>query len=377
MDQILRLFSDYTFQVVAIGSVSLGVLSGLTGTFAVLRKQSLIGDSIAHSSLAGIAIAFMLTQTKNTEVLLLGALIIGLISTYITSFIAKNSRVNFESSMALVMASFFGLGLMLLTEIQKTPNSNQAGLNRFLFGQAATILERDVSLILIITAVVALATALFWKELKFFTFDPISAQIQGFNSKILNTLLSAFVVVSVVMGIQMVGVVLMSALLIAPAVAARQWTHSLLGMTLLSSLLGGISGLSGTIISSTVSQFPTGPGIVLVASVIVILSLLFAPQRGILARKITQSNVRKSHYDDILLLHLIENNKLVKDESYSKDVLVDIVKTDDHKMGSKSVDAWIHSLMNRSFLELTSDSLYSLTDSAYENLYLNGKGETL
>ncbi|AGN25044.1 manganese/zinc/iron ABC transporter permease [Erysipelothrix rhusiopathiae SY1027] len=119
INAIIDLFSNYTFQIVALGSIALGILTGVTGTFAVLRKQSLLGDSIAHSALAGITVAFIMTGTKNTEILLLGALIAGLLATFIINSISNNTRINFESAMALVMSVFFGVGFILLTHIQK------------------------------------------------------------------------------------------------------------------------------------------------------------------------------------------------------------------------------------------------------------------
>ncbi len=146
MNEIRLLLSDYTFQVVALGSALLGVTSGVLGCFAVLRKQSLLGDGVSHAALPGVVMAFLLTGSKNTEVLLLGALLTGIMSTLLIMIIVKYSRIKFDSALALVMSVFFGLGLVLLTYSQKVPNANQAGLNRFIYGQASTMLDRDVVL---------------------------------------------------------------------------------------------------------------------------------------------------------------------------------------------------------------------------------------
>ena len=370
---LFNLLNDYTFRIVAMGGILLGVLSGISGTFAVLRKQSLIGDSIAHASLAGIALAFMITQSKHTEVLLLGALIIGLICTAIINFFAHNSKVNIESAMALVMSTFFGIGLMLLTQIQKMPNSNQAGLNRFLFGQAATILQRDVILTLIVLIIVAVLMVLFWKELKVFTFDPVFSHTIGFKGVLLNILVSSFTVASVIMGIQMVGVVLMSALLIAPAVAARQWTQSLKSMTLLAGFIGGVSGFFGTMISSTVPKFPAGPAIVLIVSFIVIVSILFAPRRGIVYRKSMQKSAQRDFAADMLLIHFYTHHKYELDDEFHMERLYE-ANNDIYTLSKKRFHRLYKNLEHRDMITSKKES-FRLTDDGL--VFIQEKGGTV
>lgn len=284
MGAFLSLLQDYTFQTVAFGSALLGVISGVLGSFAVLRKQSLLGDGVSHSALPGVVMAFLLTGSKNTEILLAGALLTGLLATFLILHIVKHSRIKFDSALALVMSVFFGLGLVLLTYSQKVPNANQAGLKRFIYGQASTLLERDVLLMAICGIVLLLVVTLFWKEFKLFSFDAEFAQTIGFHTGKLNLLLSFLIVLAIIIGLQTVGVVLMSAMLIAPAVAARQWSNRLWLMVLLAALFGAVSGIVGTFLSSAVSGLPTGPVIVVCITVIAVFSLLFAPGRGILYR---------------------------------------------------------------------------------------------
>lgn len=284
MSSILALFQDYTFQTVALGSTLLGLISGVLGSFAVLRKQSLLGDGVSHSSLPGVVMAFVLLGSKNTEVLLLGALVSGLLATMLIVGIVRHTRVKFDSALALVMSVFFGLGLILLTYVQKIPNSNQAGLKRFIFGQASTLLKRDIDLMMICGLVLLVLVLLFWKEFKLVTFDSDFAQSLGFSPKKLNLLLSFMIVLAIIIGLQTVGVILMSAMLITPAVAARQWTNRLWVMVMLSALFGAVSSVAGTAVSSLVPKLPTGPAIVVCVSAIVVVSVLFAPGRGILHR---------------------------------------------------------------------------------------------
>ncbi|QIK69462.1 metal ABC transporter permease [Erysipelothrix sp. HDW6C] len=355
MQTIIDLFGNYTFQIVALGSIALGVLTGVTGTFAVLRKQSLLGDSIAHSALAGITMAFILTNTKNTEVLLIGALVAGLLATYIINMVSKNTRINFESAMALVMSVFFGIGFILLTQIQKSPDSQQAGLERFLFGQAATILERDVYFVVGVTVIVLVLMLLLWKEIKVFSFDPVYAHSIGLSTNFLNVVLSGFIVAAIIMGIQMVGVVLMSALIIAPAVAARQWTKSLAGMTILAGFIGALSGLGGTIVSTVVDKFPTGPAIVVIASIVVILSLLLAPGRGIINKLIRQHGAKQAFEADMAIINLLTHQLLDIDAEFSKDQLQDACIIDHHREG-KSFDRLFNNLTKRRMVERVDDS---------------------
>jgi len=292
MEHIINLFKDYTFQTVALGSGILGLISGVLGSFAVLRKQSLLGDGVSHAALPGVVMAFLLTGAKDTEILLLGALISGLLATWFIISIVKHTRIKFDSALALVMSVFFGLGLVLLTYVQKIPNSNQAGLKRFIFGQASTLLQRDVYFMTICGIVLLLLVILFWKEFKLFIFDAEYAKSLGFPTHRLNLLLSFMIVMGIIIGLQTVGVILMSAMLIAPAVAARQWTNKLWVMVVLSAVFGAISGIAGTAASSLSDKLPTGPAIVVFVSCIVIVSVLFAPGRGMLQKLIHRRNMK-------------------------------------------------------------------------------------
>lgn len=290
----MSLFTDYTFQVVALGSAILGVISGALGCFAVLRKESLLGDGVSHAALPGVVLMFMITGNKNTEILLLGALVAGIVASLSIIGIVRNSRVKFDAALALVMSSFFGLGMILLTYVQRKPNAQQAGLSRFIFGQASTLIRRDVIIMTGIAVVVFLVIFLFWKELKLFSFDPEFAQTLGFSTRKLTILLSFMTVLSIVVGLQTVGVILMSAMLISPAVAARQWTDSLFGMVLLAGIFGALCGVVGTLISSSLLKMPTGPSIVVCSSIIVLISLLFSPRRGMVFRLIKRKqSIRK------------------------------------------------------------------------------------
>ena len=351
---------DYTFLIVALGTVGLGILTGITGVFAVLRKQSLLGDSVSHSALAGIVLAYIITGSNRTEVLLLGALLVGLLATLLINIISRNSRVNFESAMALIMSTFFGLGFILLSQIQKNPDSQAAGLERFIFGQAATISQSDVILVIIVLLVVSVIMALTWKEIKLYVFDPVYTHTLGLNTNLLDVIISGFIVAGIIMGIQMVGVVLMSALIITPAVAARQWTKSLGAMLFLSALIGALSGLSGTVLSTVIDRFPPGPAIVVSASVIVFISILMAPQRGLIARKIRSYRVKENYEADMALINLLDHHLTNRETSFSKNQLKEACIIEGHQ-SDRSFNHLFHNLRRRKIIEYAQEDKYQLS----------------
>ncbi len=273
---------DYTLMIVALGSALLGLVSGALGTYAVLRQQSLLGDAISHAALPGIAIAFLLTGSKMPLILVFGAAVAGWLGTLLILSVVKLTRIKYDSALGLVLSTFFGFGLVLHTLIQRTGNANQAGLDTFLFGQAASILERDVVTMGILGGIAISVMLLFWKELKLLVFDEGFGTSVGLPIRALDILLTSLLVIAIVLGLQTVGAVLMSAMLVAPAAAARQWTNRLGPMVFLGALFGAIAGVSGTIISSSASRIPTGPTIVLCATTVVGFSIAFAPNRGLL-----------------------------------------------------------------------------------------------
>jgi manganese/zinc/iron transport system permease protein len=277
-----NLIFDYTMRTVASGAAVLGIVSGALGAFAVLRRQALLGDAVSHAALPGVVLAFLLTRSKEPLVLITGAGIAGWLAILWVTSITRSTRIKADSALGLVLSVFFGLGLMLLTFTQRLPDSRQAGLDTFLFGQAATLVEHDVAVMAGLGGGALFLMVLFWKELKLLSFDRDYSISLGFGAGALDALLTSLLVVAIVIGLQAVGVVLMSAMIVAPAAAARQWTNRLGVMVALSSAFGALSGVAGTLISSTASGLSTGPVIVLCASVVVIISMLFAPARGLL-----------------------------------------------------------------------------------------------
>jgi manganese/zinc/iron transport system permease protein len=275
------LLFDYTVRTVALGTALIGIVSGVLGSFAVLRRQSLLGDAISHAALPGVVIAFLVTRSKESLVLILGALVAGWLATLLVITVVRYTRIKEDSALGLALSVFFGFGLMLLAITQRLPDARQAGLDRFLFGQAAALIQRDVVTMSVIGLLALAVVALFWKEFKLLSFDPGYAASLGFPVRALDVALMTLLVVAVVIGLQAVGVILMSAMVVAPAAAARQWTNRLSLMVVLAACFGALSGLSGAVVSSVAPGLATGPVIVLIVSSIALISLALAPNRGL------------------------------------------------------------------------------------------------
>jgi manganese/zinc/iron transport system permease protein len=280
----LEIFQDPNTQWILFGSMLLGLSSGVIGSFAYLRKQSLMGDALAHAALPGVCLAFMITGSKSIFYFLIGALIAGLLATFLISYITRNTRIKQDSALGIILTVFFGIGIVLLTQIQHSDAGNQSGLDKFLFGQAASMIQSDVYTMAIISAILVGVCVLFFKEFKLLSFDPGFAKGIGLPVVFLDQFIMLLVVVAVVVGIQAVGVVLMAALLITPAVAARYWTEKLHVMVAVSGLFGVLSGMAGTLVSTMVSNLPTGPLTVLAATCLFVFSVFFAPKRGLVAK---------------------------------------------------------------------------------------------
>lgn len=295
------LLRHYNIRVVVLGTVLLGIGAAAIGCFAFLRKRSLVGDAVAHAALPGVAVAFMLTGTKNPAVFLIGAAIAGWLSMVAMDAIVRRSKIREDAAIGIVLSVFFGLGILLLTRIQKSGAADQAGLDKFLFGQAASLVTGDVVVFGAVSLGLVLGLALLHKEFKAISFNPDFARSIGLPVRGLELAMTTMLVLAVVVGIQAVGVVLMAAMLITPAAAARYWTDRLTVMLLLASIFGAVAGYGGAFVSYVAPRMPTGPWIVTAGTLIFLISLLAAPRRGVVARILrSRRNSRKTLEENIL-----------------------------------------------------------------------------
>lgn len=294
------LFSDYTARTILLGAASLGIVSGVVGSYAVLRKQSLVGDVMSHAALPGIVLAFIIMGVKEQLPIFIGAALSAVLAVFLINLVTSNSRIKTDSAMGMALSVFFGLGLVLLTYAQKMPDANQAGLDKFLFGQAEALVEKDVLVIGVTGLFALLVVGLFWKEFKLLCFDPDFGGTMGFSMKSLDLLVTAVIVSAIVIGLQTVGVVLMSSMLIAPAVAARQWTGSMGSMVILAALIAAVSGVTGVALSAGFENVPTGPAVIVCVSVIAFFSVLFSPN-GFFTLRFKDARSRREIKKDYVL----------------------------------------------------------------------------
>lgn len=280
-DVLHDLIFDYTLRNVALGSALLGIVSGVLGSFAVLRGQSLLGDTLSHAALPGICIAFILTDSRTPIVLLLGAGIAGWLGTWLLLTIVRQTKLSEDAALGIILSTFFGFGVVLLTLIQRSNNANQAGLDKYMFGQAAALVASNVLTFALLGGAAILLVLVLYKEFKLLSFDPEFAASIGFPTRGLDVLLTSLLVVAVMIGLQTVGVVLMAAMVIGPGAAARQWTDRLSTMLALAGFFGAVSGVTGAVASVLDESLPTGPMIIVALTTIVAASLLFAPRHGI------------------------------------------------------------------------------------------------
>lgn len=307
MEELLEFlsFSNPNVRVVTLGTMFIGMSAAMVGSFAFLRKRSLIGDAIAHAILPGIAISFMLTQSKSPYILMFGALISGWAAMLLIEAITKHSKLKPDTAIGLVLSVFFGVGILLLTHIQHSGAGNQAGLDQFLFGKAASMTKDDLIAYSIVAVILLITVLLLFKEFKLLSFNAEFAQISGLPVRSLQFILSSITVLAIATGIQAVGVVLMAALIITPAAAARSWTENLVKLLFIAGFAGMVSGFVGSYISFTAPNMPTGPWIVMSLSAIAVISLVFAPKRGLWSKmkrqrengeKILTENILKAIY---------------------------------------------------------------------------------
>ncbi|MEQ9425841.1 MAG: iron chelate uptake ABC transporter family permease subunit [Cyclobacteriaceae bacterium] len=325
-------FSDPNVRYVVLGSVLLAVSSAIVGSFTFLKKKSLVGDAVAHSVLPGVCLAFMLTGTKNPFILIVGAFCTGWISLVIMDQIVAKSKLKQDTAIGLVLSVFFGIGILLLTVIQSSGNAAQSGLDSFLFGKAAALVGEDLIAFGSVSIILLAVVYLLFKEFTLISFDENFAVAIGFPVRRLELVLTTLTVLAVVVGIQAVGVVLMAAMLITPAAAARFWTDNLKKMVLLSALFGAFSGIAGAFVSYTAPSMPTGPWIVMIISIIALFSFFFAPRRGIVLRLLRNYRNQQQILTENILKELFKMAEAGNKIEYSIEELLQFRSFDPSKL---------------------------------------------
>jgi manganese/zinc/iron transport system permease protein len=293
MAELLRLLSlqDSSTRVVMLSTAGLAIAAALVGSLAMLRRRALVGDAVAHASLPGICLAWMVAGERSLAVLLLGAFVLGLACMAIMVLVQRLTKARADATTAMAISGFFGLGIVLSRMIQNQPGGNRAGLDGFLFGKAASVVTSDAWLVLTVAAIAVTIVLALRKEFGLLCFDRDYAVGIGRPVHGLDALLLVLIALVTVAGLPSVGVVLVVALLVIPPAAARCWSASLGPMLAVAAAFGAVSAIIGTGLSAALPPpggavgggWPTGPMIVLTAAALFVVSLLLAPERGLLA----------------------------------------------------------------------------------------------
>ena len=302
---------DYNTRLVVICTMLLGCACGLMGGFLLLRKRSLMGDTLSHATLPGVGLSFMLLVAlggdgKSLPILLAGAGITGVIGCAAVLFIREQTRIKDDAAMGIVLSVFFGAGVAILGVIQKMPEGSAAGLESFIYGKTASMVMSDFQILVFITVCVITCSLLLFKEFRLLCFDENFAAVLGWPVKFLDILLLALITAVTVAGLQAVGLILIIAFLITPAAAARFWTNQLDRMLMLSALIGAASGWIGASLSAFFPRLPAGAVIVLVAALFFVVSMLVGTERGVMIRFLRQSQLEKRMGRQHLLRALYE-----------------------------------------------------------------------
>lgn len=284
----LLLQLGYNATLVAIGATLLGITAGATGTFLYVGKRALVSDAISHATLPGIGLAFIVMvlmggDGRSLPFLLIGSALSAWVGLIFVSWLSNRTRLTEDAAIGAILSVFFGFGIVLLTVIQSINSGRQAGLESFLLGSTAGMLWNDAMVIAIGGVVVLGMTLLLYRPMSLVAFDPDYATSTGLNVQRTELAMMGLALAITVVGLKIVGLILIVALLIIPAVAARFWSNRLGLVIIIAAGIGGLSGYTGAALSATAPDLPTGPIIVLLAFGIFLASLLFAPSRGMLA----------------------------------------------------------------------------------------------
>jgi manganese/zinc/iron transport system permease protein len=299
---------NYSTLLVLVTTALLGMVSGVVGCFAVLRRRALVGDALAHAALPGLCVAFLLAGARSVPLMLLGALASGVVGIGVIVALRRWTRTKEDAAIGIVLSVFFGAGIVLSSWIQNsTVTGNKAGLDSYILGKTSGIIAIDLVIVATACLLCILLVAIAFKEFRLVTFDAPFARAQGWPIAAVDFALLAMLAVVVVIGLPTVGVVLIAALLIIPGAAARFWTDRLGVMTLLAAAFGLAIGVVGSAASSQVDGLPTGPIIVLVGTALFLLSATLAPRRGAVARWLSARSFARSIAMRRLLGELFES----------------------------------------------------------------------
>ncbi len=251
----------------------LGIITGLIGSISYVKKQTLLADAVAHATLPGIAMTFLIIPDASVSLLIIGGIITGVIGASMIALLSALLPLKKDAIIGTILAVFLGIGLMLMTCIQKTVNARQACLNKFLYGNASLLLREDMTTIIGIACLLLVAITLLMPTYKVRLFDTQFAEIFGIASSIWDIIFMLLFVTIIAVGIQTVGVILISSMLICPILTVFSPYRSFSVNAYNAALWGGIVTIIGSLLSYYLVA-PPGPCITLTQGIIAFISLM-------------------------------------------------------------------------------------------------------
>lgn len=356
-DQAARFLSlrDPAVRYAVAGAVLMGVCCGVLGAFVVVRKMALVGDALSHAVLPGVALGFLWSLQKDPLAIFIGATVAGLLGTAVVRAITTTTRLKEDAALGLVLASFFAIGACLVTMIQRLPTGNKSGVDKFLFGQAAAIGPDDLRLMALVTVLVLGLLALAFKELLVASFDRGFAESSGLAVRWVDRGLMLLLAFTVVIALQAVGAVLVSAMLITPAAAAYLLTDKFPRMLWLAALFGVAAGLLGAFFSFIGPNLPTGPFMVIAASVIFAAAFFLSPRHGVIARwwRHRDRSARTQRENTLKAIY-----RLGEEDDFARDGVTYIQLAQRRKETVAEARAQVHDLVRHGFATSSGDTAY-------------------
>jgi len=312
-EQMVRFFSmrDPLLRTAVVGCILMGISSGLLGGFIVVRRLALVGDTISHAVLPGIMMGYLWHLEKDPVALFVGAVIAGVLGAVFVSLIRQTTRIKQDAALGIVLGGFYALGILIKSIIQRGAGGDQSGLDDFLFGNAAALSSGDVILMAVVTGLALLLVGVFYRQFFVSSFDETFAESLGIPSQVFHYLLMVLLAFAIVVALQAVGAVLVSAMLIIPPATAYLLTDRLHRLLFLSAVIGVVASVGGAFFSFLSTGLPTGPFMIVSAAACFVVAFLFSPKHGVLprvlrrreqSRRIQRENTLKAMY------HLIEED---------------------------------------------------------------------
>jgi manganese/zinc/iron transport system permease protein len=329
----LTLSAGFNATLVVIGTTVLGIASGLIGTFAMLRKRAMMSDALAHATLPGLALAYIIAEMlgvsgKSLPILLFGAACSGAFGILLVQLLSRRTRLSEDTSIGIVLSVFFGFGIVLLSIIQGQAIGNPAGLHHFIYGQTAAINTMDAYILGFGAVLALIVTTTLLKEFRLLCFDSQFAAAQGWPVTRLDLVLMGLVVIVTICGLQAVGLILIVAFLTIPPVAARFWSDRLITNLWAAPVIGGLSGYFGAAASAAAPRAPAGAVIVLTAGLFFVIGFLFAPRRGVLARVLQERLLKRRILEEHLLRHAYEETRSPVDRLINPKIFSNMSRSD-------------------------------------------------